>query len=169
MKTLKKSRCALIAISLILFMTSCNNSKPKIDEFETNWTGLTKQKSQWVIYNSCDMGNREILLTDSILLMHGTQEDDTFIVQNTEIVNESILVRTKNSLSKASQDFKFSWINKTKGVIEIYTQYPGSSEWTGRFVSRTKSNKIKVVDQPCRECWPELECDFLDSLKKSNS
>jgi hypothetical protein len=111
------------------------------------------------------MGNLEILINGDTLLMTGQQEDDSFIIKKTDYTKDEIVISTINTLSQKAQTFTCKWMDASKGVLRIKTQFEFGL-FDQQFVVMGKMNKFKAIDKPCIECWPQEECDYMDSLER---
>lgn len=150
--------------------TVVNESKSfDLSQFPQQWTQLTKTDSGLIVFNSCYMGNSKLTFSKKNeqfeLLMDGTQEDDSLLVSVASISNDTIVLVLKLRDTNYSTIIKFFDWNKNHGVI--------SSKWGNNDISFYTTNeklfKYSVVDQPCKECWPEEECDYIDSTANART
>ena len=166
MKFISSQLRVLILVLLFLgFITSCQKEKKDyfdLKKLPKHWVKLTKMGGELVVFNSCDNGN--LLLTISKktdkykLLLHGQQEDSEFEIIESFRQNDTIIIKAKLEDSEEKQIFKFSWLDKNKGIGHWITTY--SNDFTLDYIFVEENNQIsfKKVEQPCRECWGE-ECD----------
>jgi hypothetical protein len=170
----------LILISIIL-LSSCGQSPNNangansdtnqqsndqivdLNTFPKDWVRLTEKNGKLVIYNSCEGGN--LLLTFSKkqdhfeLLAHGQQEDENFEIIESTHTNDTVYMKTKSLISGNIIDYKFTWIDKEKGLGRFITISKGHKS-DELFVTSEKQTNFEVIDQPCRECWGD-ECDEI--------
>lgn len=141
-----------------------------IASLPADWVQLTKTDSGFIIFESCDMGNALLTITNKQnkpgILIHGTQEDYEFDILETYLsINDTVIIKARWTGSKELQDFKFLWADKAKQWGRWITNYHGEHISDEVFVTARNQNNIPKVDQPCRECWDEEECNYLEQLK----
>lgn len=160
-----------LVLACMLLACKDNSKKEQISkgkEFDiltlpTEWVELTKTDSGMIIFNSCDAGNLLISLSKvkdtTGLLMHGTQEDDDFIVLRSALIeNDTVLVNVKRRGWDEKQDFKFVWVDKTKQIGKWMSTFYEKNHVEYICVTADRQKDFKTVNQPCRECWGD-ECD----------
>lgn len=132
---------------------------------------LTKTDTGFVIFNSCDAGNGKFKILskkDKIILFHyGSQEDyyevvkDVFI-NSRGIINFNTLLTDENYINETlsgSAKNELNWVDSTNGIIKLNSVYKNNNSNTRYFIDSLKSKKIKIIDQPCEECWDKETCD----------
>jgi hypothetical protein len=134
-----------------------------------DWVKLTKTDSGLIIYNSCNMGNALLTITNKQnkpgILLHGTQEEYEWeILECSQITNDTVLIQARWKDSQELQDFKFVWEDKTKHLGRWITNY-GKHTSNEIFVTAVNQNTVSKFDQPCRECFEEGECELAEKLK----
>lgn len=151
-----------IGVLTFLLLGSCVKNGPNtnfdLSMIPSDWILLTETDSTRIIFNSCDAGNLLLTITDGKkLLMHGTQEDYEFVIDKAVLgKQDTVLISAHWKLSNEKELFKFSWIDKKQELGNWILLNDNSQEI---FVSKDRSSDYPVYNQPCKECWPEEECD----------
>jgi hypothetical protein len=130
-----------------------------LDSFPKEWVNLTMYENRYVIYESCDAGNRLWRFSKNNgryeLLMYGTQEDYIFEIDKTYKINDTIFVESRWKDSKEIKNFKILR-DKNKYLMQTL----GYFDTWDLFVEDQNTSAYEVYIQPCRECWGD-ECDEL--------
>jgi hypothetical protein len=164
-----------LAFLMLTFLIACKQTKkePRKEPFNlgtlpSDWVQLTKTDSGFIVYKSCDMGNTLLTITNKQnkhgILLHGTQEDYDFDILETYQLNDSVIIKARWKDSKELQDWKFVWTDKAKQLGRWITTYNEDFTSNEVFVTATKQNNFRKVDQPCQECWGD-DCDYIEKLK----
>ena len=168
-----------LALALLIFLISCKEAKKEpakkeafnLNSLPTDWVELTKTDSGFIVFNSCDMGNSLLTITNKPnnrgLLLHGTQEDYDFdILEAYQTINDTVIIKARWKESKKLQDWKFIWTNKAKQLGRWITTYSEGKDFISdnAFVTAANQKNFPKVDQPCRECWGD-ECDYEEKMK----
>jgi hypothetical protein len=120
---------------------------------------LTKLNGEWVIFNSCDAGNRRISLKGSNeLLLFGEQDDAEFVIDHRIEQGDTISFETHWKGGEEKMLFRFIWIDRHLGLGRWLTISPNDNNSDYVFVDGGHEAGYKVVNQPCRECWGD-ECE----------
>ena len=134
-----------------------------LDSFPKEWVKLTMYENKYVIYQSCDAGNRQWRFSKNKdkyeLLLYGEQEDYEFDIIKTYKVNDTIFVESRWKLSEKTVNFKVLW-DKDNHLMRATNLWDA---WD-LFVEEKNVSNYEVYIQPCRECWGD-ECD---EIEKSN-
>jgi hypothetical protein len=130
---------------------------------------LTKTDSGFIVYNTCNAGNLLLTITNAKnkpgILLHGQQEDYEFDVLETYRSKDTVVVKARWKGSSELQDFKFIWTDKAKQLGRWITTYNEDFTSNEVFVTTEKQHHYRKVDQPCRECWGDEECSYMEKLK----
>lgn len=150
-----------LGLIIIIIITSCTQNLEKqidLNEFPKEWIRLTEKDGEMIIFNSCDAGNLHLSIDKDNLLLHGQQEDSELTILKSTTLNDTAILQCKWNNSDEIQNFKFIWVKKEEGIGQWITTF--SSGWTSDFyfILADKKDEIKIIDQPCRECWGD-ECD----------
>ena len=167
-------------LTLIICLFSClikgQSDYSKID-LESHWINLTKLGNKYVIYNPCDASNKEIKIDKAKqeLFIQWGVEDNTFkILDFNKIDVDNIILKIKYGIFGEDRDTNIyiKYLDKGKKISQWnFTFISGTSEINYEFVMTASSNanKYKIINQPCKECWPEVECDTINKKKDNNS
>lgn len=164
-----------LALLMLTFLIACKQTKkePRKEPFNlttlpADWVKLTKTDSGLIVYKSCDGGNLLLTITNKQnkpgILLHGTQEDYEFdILEAYQSTNDTVIIKARWVGTSKMQDFKFLWTDKAKQLGRWITTYNEDFTSNEVFITATKQNNFRKVDQPCRECWED--CDYVEKLK----
>ena len=145
-------------LSLLVLVYSCKSKQPKIEQYQIpkDWIQLTKTDSALIIFNSCDHGNLLINISDSNILLMGTQEDYKYkIEQINYLKNGSIAYILSELGNKDKLVFKFRWIDLQQGIGEWELRFNEKNITQEYFVSKINKKLFKEYNQPIKECWEE--------------
>lgn len=162
-----------LALLILTLLLACKQTKKEpfnIATLPADWVQLTKTDSGLIVYNSCDMGNLLLTITNKQnkpgILLHGTQEDSEFdILEAYQSTKDTVIIKAQWYGSSKMQDFKFLWTDKAKQLGRWITTYENDFTSDNVFITAAKQNDFRKVDQPCRECHGDDECDFMENLK----
>lgn len=165
-----------VALLMLIFLVACKESKkePFLTPFNlanlpAEWVQLTKTDSGYIVFNSCEMGNTLLTISKKKdhpgLFLSGTQEDNNFDILESQQANDTVFIKTRWKDSKEIQDFKFVWVDKAKQIGRWITLFSNGYLNNNVYVTAAAQTHFPKVDQPCRECYGEDECNFLASLE----
>lgn len=149
-------RFLAVSVVLLAFVTSFGQRKPfDPGKFPRSWELLTTVNNQPVIFQPCDAPNHKILITESDTGFSLTdalgQISDQFTIQEmTTSDGKAFTLKVDPgpltfSVNVLDADFRVARWSRSSSAEEDY-------------VNSTYSGEYPVVKQPCRECWPEEQC-----------
>jgi hypothetical protein len=164
-----------LALLTLTILMACKQAKKEsrkepfnLATLPADWVKLTKTDSGFIVYNSCEGGNTLLTISNKQnkpgFLLHGTQEDYDFDILETYQLNDTVIIKARWKDSKELQDWKFVWTDKAKQLGRWITTYNEGFTSNEVFVTATKQNNFRKVDQPCKECWGD-DCDYIEKLK----
>ena len=147
-KKMKKLLILLFSISAV----SCSQNKEvkyPLLNLPPNFTELTEIDNELIIYNSIDMGNLRIRITEkkglSELLFHGTQEDYLFEIYNSTIDElDTIRLYTQIPETDVKQVFLIKLINENQNLYSLTTTFPDENNG---IISENRKTYILVDDK----------------------
>ncbi|UKN03798.1 hypothetical protein K6119_09875 [Paracrocinitomix mangrovi] len=138
----------------------------ELDEFPKNWIQLTKTDSSFIIYESCDMGNGMISITEVennwTILLHGTQEEFKFKIINSRISSSGeILINSESFETNEKLNCSISWNEKYSGVAAWKFNWENGHSTINDYVNSEFEKEFEKVEQPCTDCWSQEDCDAM--------
>jgi hypothetical protein len=153
----------ILLMLLIIVATAQAQNDAAIAALPADWTRLTKQGDEMVVYNTCDGGNLQLRLYKESgkwhILAHGQQEDYLFEVRKATALGDNITLNCVSEGTEDKQQFIFRWTNKPKGLARWEAK---GWDWNDMFVSLPDEVNHLHIAQPCKECWEEADCETMD-------
>ncbi|MEM6736896.1 MAG: hypothetical protein AAF620_12605 [Bacteroidota bacterium] len=142
-----------------------------LSSLPTDWIRLTETDSSYIIFESCDGGNKLLTINpeDSIILAHGQQQDLPYKFNEVGIAPSSTIYFKIEGNSNMAP-FSLKWIDKdNKTAIWTTGHNPLSGPINEAFITNDREGEYTKVKQPCRECWEDEFCDEIELTREVKS
>lgn len=145
---------------LLLYCISNVFAQPDSSFWNKQFVQLSIIIKDTVIFNPCDAANRTLFISRDSVFDNQGQEQVALKILNAHYIDNSWLLKT--SLA----DYTLVYYNEATGIAKWSLKYK-QVKYPVKilFIQKAKSDRFKIINQPCKECW-DSDCDEANNKPK---